>query len=1166
MSAPLPFDPANTPLETGVTLIEASAGTGKTHTIAALVLRLVIESGLDIREILAVTYTVAATEELRDRVRRRLCTALDDLRRGESADEIVTRVFKNKTVDETVRRLNSAVQNFDEAQIFTIHGFCQRVLRENAFESGALFDSELLADPSAILDEVAQDFWRRKFYEASPLLARLALAGGLSYGEWRKLLEKMRNHPGIEILPKAGNADSAAIARRLEKKIGEIIASWKQCGDEVETILAEDKNLSHAEKTFRRDKVDEIVRALSQLSENIATASPEAFAMLEKTSASFVSKATNKNKTPARHPFFDLCEEFRELQESWFNQLTHEFLAFARRETPLRKERLNVVTYDDLLTRLRDALGGSAGGALACSLREKYRAALIDEFQDTDPVQYEIFHKVFSDADHHLWFIGDPKQAIYGFRGADVFTYLRASVEAERKFTLGTNWRSEKPLIDAVNLLFVEKPARPSFKLAEIKYRAVSAPEIPRAGSSALMGKNLPMPLQFRFLKSDGDSFNQENAEEAISLAVVADIARLAASGAQLGARELAFGDMAVLVRSNAQAANLQQMLRERGIKSVLQSDESVFHTAQAGELLRLLHGVSEPGRDAHFKSALATNSVGGDLETLVAMDTDERARQEMQELFFELRDLWESSGFMAMFRRLLIAQNVRERLVQQPGGERSLTNFLHLAELVHGAETARHLAPDALCAWIRGQQDEQKNSVEENQLRLESDGDAVLISTIHKSKGLEYPVVFCPFLWKPADSKRRNAALFHNRADDEKKLMLDLGDNRPADHDAWASEELLAESLRVLYVAVTRAKNRCFVYAGDISRHAESPLGWLLGDVPPLDAIDALAKKSDGCIGVTTIDSEADALQKFTPMETGAMPELRAREFHGAIPRAQMIASFSSLTSGAEKEEPDRDAVPPPEASDDAEQPGAVLGDFERGVRAGLFLHDVMEHLDFQKPDALESLVAWKMKSHGIASSQLKPLCAKLRDVLAAPLAPGLSFDKIAWSDRLAEVEFSFPVVSLDAGKLRRVFSKHGARGLPEDFLAALERLDFRPVEGFMRGFIDLLFHFDGRYFLADWKSNWLGNRLADYDAEGIARGMAQHSYHLQYHLYTVAADLYLRSRVRGYDYEKNFGGVFYLFMRGVDPRSPGRGIFYDKPDAALVRDLRETFTGGAA
>ena len=383
-----------------------------------------------------------------------------------------------------IRDLDSAVQNFDEAQIFTIHGFCQRVLGESAFESGALFDMEMQADAEPILDEVARDFWRRQFYTAPPLLPRLAIACKKSHLDWIKLLHCMRNHPDIRILPPAGKESSAALGVRLGKKLREIIAEWKRSEGEITGILVEHKSLSRDEKNFRRDTVEKMLQSVKQLAGQADGAPPESLQAILGLSNTGIAGKILKNKTPPEHRLFDLCEEFATDAREFFNQLTHEFIVFAKREMPLRKERLNVVTYDDLLTRMRDALTGPGGAAFAATIGGRYRAALIDEFQDTDPVQYEIFRRIFGGGGHHLWFIGDPKQAIYSFRGADVFTYRGAAEAASREYTLGTNWRSEKRLLHAINLLFKKHPSLGG----KITYHEVHPPQTPRPGFREITG------------------------------------------------------------------------------------------------------------------------------------------------------------------------------------------------------------------------------------------------------------------------------------------------------------------------------------------------------------------------------------------------------------------------------------------------------------------------------------------------------------------------------------------------------------------------------------------------------------------------------------------------------------------------------------------------------
>src|SRR5581483_8825139 len=442
----------------------------------------------------------------------------------------------------------------------------------------------------------------------------------------------------------------------------------------------------------------------------------------------------------------DLCTGFVDAVAEVFLLSTYDFLQYADQEIPKRKARTNTVTFDDLILRLRDALKSPAGERLAAAVSAKYRAALIDEFQDTDPAQYEIFRRLFGVGKHHLYYIGDPKQAIYGFRGADVFTYIAAAADTNRTFTLGTNWRSEKQLVGAVNDLFQQ--ADDPFVLPGIKYHDIRPADETEFPLLANIPKTSAARLAFRVVAStreNGEPMNQTEATAAICQAVAGDMKRLQASGATLGDRRVGFADMAVLVRKHRQAEQMQEVLRVHGIRSIVQSDRSVFETNEAEELQRLLQGIIEPARDRLFKAALITSLIGLNGDALVELETDETARQQWLDKFAGWRARWTSECFIAAFRQIMVEQNARARLMQLPGGERRLTNFLHLAELLHAAETAQRLVPDGLPAWLRRQRNIHHVAQDDFQLRLESDSNAVQILTIHKCKGLEYPIVFSP-------------------------------------------------------------------------------------------------------------------------------------------------------------------------------------------------------------------------------------------------------------------------------------------------------------------------------------------------------------------------------------------------------------------------------------
>jgi exodeoxyribonuclease V beta subunit len=1151
-----PFDITTAPLDGGVTLIEASAGTGKTYSITGLILRLILEKHLQIRDILAVTFTEAATQELRDRIRRRLQSALEDLHQGVSGDDIVDAFLKSGDKAVGIRELDLAIQSFDEAQIFTIHGFCQRMLNDYAFESGTRFDTSLVTDPKPLFEEVARDFWRLRFYEAKPLLPKLAMAWKRSLEDWVELLERTRSHPDLVILPPAEAEPGDALVRRVEAAFAAVRKEWIGHQADIEMLLRHDGNLSRSEKNFREDRVDELLGKVAEACVDFESADPESIKALSDITSEAIAAGTKGTGTPPEHRFFTLNSEFHRAVEALFNQLTHEFLEFAQAELPKRKARTNTVTYDDLISGLRDALRQESGARLARAIGDKYSAALIDEFQDTDPAQYEIFRRIFGSKDHRLFLIGDPKQAIYGFRGADVFTYFQANTIADQTFTLTTNWRSEAPLLAAINRLFLQ--TEQPFIFPEIQYHQVHAPKKPIVRH---LTNSDDAALRFR-LVTPTESQSRLSRFELVCSWVSDDIAALAASGAHLGDSPLRYRDMAILVRKHSQAEMLQTVLRERGIRSVVQSDRSVFASEEARELQRFLQGVLDPRRDSLLKAALATTLIGFDAQMLFALERDDAERQAWLDRFTDWKLLWSDGCFTAMFRQLLVTRQVRARLVQLPAGERRLTNFLHLAELLHEAESTMSLAPDAVCSWLREQRESERVSEDRFQLRLESDDDAVQIVTIHKSKGLEYPIVFCPFLWTDAEFPGHKELLFHDREDREKRLTFDLRGKKAGaqQHQDWQSEEVRAEELRLLYVALTRAMNRCYIYLPE-EKTDKSPLAHLFASSKKeslFDPVRAFAQSSNGCASASSEPGDRCRIQDETPSSATLQP----RPVNKKISRVAMTASFSGLNVAATELE-EVDSGPSRDGETDiiiepARDPADLsIFTFDRGRRTGDFFHGVLEHMDFQDLRDLSALIEGKLRTFGFAQTLHRQAINQIfQTLMEVELDPGIRLQQVSRSERLSELEFTYPLAPLTPASLAKTIKK--CTGLAADIRKRMGSLQFDPIKGFMNGFIDLLFRFKDRYYLIDWKSNWLGSRLEDYGPEGMHRTMLEHNYFLQYHLYTLAVDLFLEKRLPGYDYQTHFGGVYYIFLRGIDPQDPSRGIFRDRPDGETIRSLR--------
>jgi exodeoxyribonuclease V beta subunit len=497
------------------------------------------------------------------------------------------------------------------------------------------------------------------------------------------------------------------------------------------------------------------------------------------------------------------------------------------------------------------------------------------------------------------------------------------------------------------------------------------------------------------------------------------------------------------------------------------------------------------------------------------------------------------------------------------------------------------------LLKWFSAQRQQGTKRPEEHQLRLESDENAVKVVTIHKSKGLEYPIVFCPFVWAGAKINRsKDPITFHDENADH-RLTLDLGSLDMQQHRTLAEKELLAENLRLLYVALTRSRNRCYLVWGRFNQAETSAPAYLLHKPEHTEddnIVNATGKKfrrltdedilkdlgtavdaSRGCIKLSDISKESVAAAGPQSKETRT---LSFREFSGIIDRTWRISSFSSLVSGRRHadELPDRDVIGPPDepdenASEISETDGELSGiySFPKGAKAGTFFHDILEHLDFAHSESavMETLVAEKLKGYGFESHWLDTICATLRKILTVPLDPksgDLTLSCIQNDDRLNEMEFYFPLKVVFPEKLKQIFQQNSKHQLLTNFPQSLERLQFAPTKGFMRGFMDLVFRWHDRYYLVDWKSNFLGGRIEKYNQPSLALEMEKEFYFLQYTIYTLALDQYLRLRLPDYHYETHFGAVYYIFLRGVDPEmGPDYGIYRDRPAPNLIAALNK-------
>ncbi len=1180
MNAPRPLEIAA--LDRGHThLIEANAGTGKTYAIANLCLRYVLE-GVSIRELLVVTFTRAATDELRGRIRARLEMARRLLAEGGADtrgpdpffDALPDRYPEGAAREAALLRLELALYDIHEAPIHTIHGFCQQALADQAFASGQPFELEQ-ADDASLREQVLRDWWRLRTYGAdeAELEALIEATGG--FEALSAQIEALLPAGAPELHPPAPDVEALA---RLEKALAEDLRAlarlWHEDAETARRLLLEHPDLARNRKDQKPAALEAAFAALDAAlqAQPPRLPSPDALRCISFEARVFKKNAPGKADfdRPLFHRADTLLQRLEPLHAARRLHAIEDALRFARHRLREVKTRRGWLTFDDMIGRLHAALhgGDATAHALAERLAGRYPVVLVDEFQDTDPLQYAIFSAIHRAAPSHtLILIGDPKQAIYGFRGGDIFTYMQARDEADVCWSLSTNWRSTPQLIEAVNHLFSgDNP----FAYAAIGYTpSQPSPSGRRTAHPLRLGDHVVPALTVQRIPTDeaGHPLSKDRVRAHVRDAVADRIAELLGHPqARIGNARLRPGDIAVLVRSHQEGAELRVALLTRGIRSVSVGQDRIWDTPEADGLQRLLEAALLPEDRALARQALTAPFLGLDAETLHAIVSSPQRWSNWVERLHQVHGLWRQRGLMAGFQALLdgLAElwdpatppRPEAWLARLPDPERTLTNLLHLAELLQ--EAARERAGgEALLAWMRHQREHARD--EEHVLRLESDEDLVKIATMHASKGLQYPVVFVPYLWhcKPAHGGGTTAIRWHERRPDGRFAHRYRPWFDPKDPMlARADHERLAEDVRLTYVALTRAESHCHVLFGPAGSpkhpgHAgHTAFAWLLSDrSTDLDETFFVAPRIEfaplhGCPHIALLPPHEPGSARRVPGPDREATVLEAARIERPVRTDWRVGSFSAMT---------RDVHQATRVT------AAEVGDFAlaypAGTRVGRFLHAVLERLDPRQDlgDQLERLVPPLALRHGLDPEQdPRPLAAWMHDVLHTPLdAAGLCLADLDPGRCLHEAPFDFSTAHVECARL----DGHLREALPGRQRPALR---FETFQGLVTGVIDLIFEHEGRYYLADYKSNLLGRRLEDYAPEHLEAEVAARRYDLQYLLYSLALHRHLGLRLPDYDYARHFGGVYYLFLRAMRPEhGPRYGVFHSRPPAALVQTL---------
>lgn len=1220
----------------GISLIEASAGTGKTWNICVLYLRLLLERGLQVQDILVVTFTRAATGELRERIRSRIVEMLAHLQGDTNADaafagELLRSVEQKASLPQTllVERLETAINFFDEAAIFTIHGFCQRTLTDTALETGSSYQLELIEDDRTLRMAAVADFWRKHIasQRLDPAFARYLRETKQSPERWAEVLRRVQAKPFATALwPDDPQAPALSNALPFDDAWAAAHAIWSDRRAEVLRTIREGLNQLHGRSYHPRSILDSAQRwdaILLQQTGSLFHLAPDDKAHL--LTRLTLEKRTLRGKTAPSHPFFDAAQRLLEVSETLSAQCERHLLAVLRtmitisgEDLQRHKRRNNVVSYDDILFNTWDALCSGKQPRLAATLRRRYPAALIDEFQDTDPLQCGIFLRIYGDGSVPFFLVGDPKQAIYSFRNADIHAYLQAKAQVHRIASLGHNQRSVSGLVDACNALFSANPG--AFIQAGIGYQPVQTghrkrqplidpddralPSLLDTARDRTMAskadeadeaddpshqdfdsqQHWPMRLWRLPRDRDGALLTRASAYQWAIGQTAQEISRLLTSAVLVEGRALRGGDIAVLVRSHAQGKAIKEALSQRGIASVELSQASVWQSAEAMELernLRAILSAAEVGRrHSLLLGALSTSLLGLNATQVLACRADDIAITAWANRFVQYQADWRRHGFAFMFRRWLEQEQISARLLGHRDGERRLTNLLHLGELLQRASHESN-SPETLLRWMRGQRTEPASS-EDAQLRLESDRDLVQIVTIHKSKGLEYGLVFCPLLWDGFQSPETRAMPIEDREAEGGTIFdfrPDAADNATRKARQRAAAE--AEGIRLIYVALTRAVHRCYLVVGSY-RNARgagnavatdsqrSLLNWLAGgagvdrstwsaQTPEPESIEqawrAIADRARGQIALFTplpvTDRNPISIGRECTAQVSPTPAV-------SIPRnldpGWYEGSFSSLTRGRGDESPKRslDAADHDSISSDPRAsgmdskhipPGLPATDilrFPRGPREGECIHAIFENIDFTDPSTWDPAIAKALDQFGLPADPVhqQMLRTLLGDVMATPLQDGLLLGEIPRHKRLNELAFKIRAPALRADEWNDWFATHRI---------AVPNLQFGLPPRYLQGFIDLIFQCGDRYYVLDWKSNHLGYTPQHYDREPIEAVMAEKGYHLQSVLYCVALHRYLRLRVPGYSYDRHMGGSLYCFVRGIRPDwrdSQGRAL----------------------
>lgn len=1164
------FDAARVPFVRGVSLVEASAGTGKTYAIGMLVLRGVVELNIPIDKILIVTFTKAATEELKSRIRSRLAEARELLQQRldaalpvENGDVDATLLdWLSTLTDHTqaIQRLQLALYDIDNASIYTIHSFCQKMLVEQALESGQLFTVELVANIDHIISQVVDDFWRNEIYCLAPLPCGILTA---AFETPEKLFESVsETYRSVAEIEPEGEAVDRATAT-FEEKMKVLQVWWQKNKSELYAQFSKAIPNKHFKK-YLVDNFDSWFASISAFLDGSSYLVPEKIELLiyenlfdELNGTTFRGDEKKDNYLSQWSLPSTEVREFCDARDALLLSFRCK-LAQLRGEVSARLLKQGTMGFDGLIQNLAAGLAGDKGGQLARVIGERFSLALIDEFQDTDDLQYKIFSKLFGTGKHYLYLIGDPKQAIYKFRGADIYSYFKARKSADKRLTLEKNYRSHPLLLKEVNRLFETRQRPFLYEETVLDYHRVQ-PGLTSSSFDIIENGQSLGGMVYCTLEQNSDDkkgrWSSGKAAERFRRYTVAEISRLLRPDrircqTKDGESELLPRNIAILVRSHKQAEEYQESLIEGGIPAVVNSKKSVFQTEECRELIILLKAIASPTEPAKLKAAMTISwfQLTGNMLVDIWDDEDERSSRQAKMIFYH--GMWQDQGLFSMMNAFLLAEKIFFNIAATKYAERTIANINQLIELIQEEESTENYGMGQLLQWLQRVY-LQENTLAGAELLLESDEDAVQIVTMHGAKGLEYPVVFCPYLWYSSSrmSQEKHQVSVHENG----RNMIDLGSVYFEERRQLAVSDQKAEELRLLYVALTRAKVRCYTMWGDVKKHNpvadsfDSALGYLLFPDGPCDSKTQTSVFDSLAEAASILHHQIEKVQSAEKYKT----EAEETEFGALVPSGRslytdwQLTSFSGLAKLSDYEY-ERGSTT---VSVLAENPIAVEG-LPAGPSFGNAIHDLLEGVDFasflETSPELRLQIERKCERYGV-NAKAEDIEKLLRCVVSSSLPRDFRLMDIPSERCLKEMPFYFQLSLFQTEAMSEILHND----------PTVLGVGSRQMRGYLTGFVDLVCLHEGKYYIMDYKTNHLGKDRLAYQHEELVGAMKSHNYGLQYWIYSLVLHRHLQNLLEDYSYEQHFGGVMYLFVRGMSPEHPGSGVYFTVPDHNTLLQL---------